>query len=887
MSAAMPDWSKDLEVALAADDPAFVKAMLARVPRSVLQQAVPYVQQMAKSSVADGRLEEALTYYDQLLEVAPDNIDWHADRARVHFRLDQLAEALTDARRIVELRPELALGHRLQGEAYEGLRERPQAVAAYRQAMRFDPNDERSQERIRFLEEEMHKEAILRRALNPDAATEPLSIEPLPTPEVEFDPTLLEQAGTTACFEQPMVEGLKQLLWRYSGHQSSRNTLARLEDTVWLTAWDEALSATVGSKVLLRGSELGTFALQALKHGASRVLAVEQFPLDGRISSGLVQKNLLMQWHAVHGAVIRSWSEEERRTSFAAFAHNVDIVPPDCEDLATAQCDYFVFANIDHSLLGTGIVKAARHYRTRGLAPHARMLPAKAKVFAMGIEWVYPSTSLQLQRMNQFRWNLYPQALELSAEGWTALTEPVCIGEIDFENFAESMLDLQLPVTARGSIDAIMYWFDLQLGTARISNAPDSALSCIKPAVQYTDSIAVEQGQSLPLKVRMLETRFHFQTEPPVSRIRSHALPSWYVPMLLDQDRNDAYRKALGNALQDKRDQVVLDIGAGCGLLSMMAAQAGASRVIGCEVSRAMAEAGNDIVRVNQLDNKVTFVNKDCRSLKVPEDICARADLAVFELFDCSLIGEGVLHFLDYARQHLLKDHARYLPMAGRIRAMVIEYRLDRVWDFDVNLLNPYRFSSAFINVDAGKLRYRALTEPVDIFSFNFATAVPTAQERELRIPALGNGIAGAMLFWFDLQLDETLWLSNGPGNGPGADSRLHWKQGLQFLPEVQVHSAMQLPLIARHDGSSLTFRWKQDEVPKETLSRLPRFDPRSVAAASELEQQTRGLLQHCAQNAAEYAQVARLAQRFAIDPAAHDLDPVIAQRFVATFFGI
>jgi len=41
-----------------------------------------------------------------------------------------------------------------------------------------------------------------------------------------------------------------------------------------------------------------------------------------------------------------------------------------------------------------------------------------------------------------------------------------------------------------------------------------------------------------------------------------------------------------------------------------------------------------------------------------------------------------------------------------------------------------------------------------------------------------------------------------------------------------------------------------------------------------------------CAQNPEEYAKVAEIAKRFAIDPAAHDLDPVIAQRFAAMFLG-
>jgi hypothetical protein len=148
-------------------------------------------------------------------------------------------------------------------------------------------------------------------------------------------------------------------------------------------------------------------------------------------------------------------------------------------------------------------------------------------------------------------------------------------------------------------------------------------------------------------------------------------------------------------------------------------------------------------------------------------------------------------------------------------------------------------------------------------------------------VPAIAPGTAGAVLFWFDLGLDDTCWLSNGPH----ADYRLHWKQGLQVLPEVRVAAGMGLPLIARHNGSGLKFQWQQDALPKEALSRVPRLDPRWLAASGELELQTQSLLQHCSQNPNEYAKVAEIAQRFAIDPAAHDLDPTIAQRFASMFF--
>jgi protein arginine N-methyltransferase 7 len=879
----MTDWSGDLSIALAAGDPAFMRAMLARVPREVMQRAIPYLDALAKARVEEGKLEEALTYYDQLIEVAPGNVEWHTQRARVYFKLDRPLEAMVDAKRLMELRPEQVLGYRLQAEAHEALRERPEAVKAYRQALQLKPDDGEIQQRIHFLETEMRKEALLKQTLNPDGAAQSLQIELPPLPQVTFDPALFDNPAISEASEKQMVEGLRQHLRRYSGQQSSKNTLERLEDPVWLAAWDKALSGLVGSKVLFHGSELGIFALRALHLGASHVLAVEPFALDARVTSGIVHKHFLTAWRALHGAAIQSWSEEERRASFEAFAQNVDVSAPEGELLLKQQTDCLVFPNLDHSLLGSGIVKAIGSYRRRALAANARVLPARATIFVMGIQWAYPSADFQLQTMNQLRWSLYPQALELPAECWTALTAPTRVGEIDFENFTETSWDIELPIIARGAVDALVFWFELQLGKAQLTNAPGSELRCIRPAVQYTDSIEVLPGQSLPVHVLAHETRLHFKTRPAASQLRSHILPSWYMPMLLDRRRNDAYRAALDRALAPNSAQSVFDIGAGCGLLSMMAAQAGADRVVGCETQPAIANIAGQIIKLNGLDDTVTIRNRDCRSMKVPDDLAERADLAVFELFDCSMIGEGILHFLAYAREHLLKANARYLPMAGKIRALVIEYRLDHIWGIDVNLLNPYRFSPSFINVDSAKLNYRALTESLDIFSFDFSKATPTAEERELLIPAMSTGVAGAVLFWFDLQLDETSWLSNDPNAG----GQFHWKQALQFLPEVQVETDMRLPLIAQHDGSGLTFRWKQEALPKEAISRLPRFDPRWLAVTKELDQQTRDLLQHCMQNPSEYSKVAELSKRFAIDPAAQDLDPIIAQRFAATFFNV
>lgn len=885
----MTDWSKNLSTALDSGDAVHMRAMLSQVPREAMRQAVPILERMAETSEHEGHLEEALFYRDQLIDAVSDNsFRSNIHRAacvRLRLRLQRYAEALEDALRLATASPDDALGHQMVGEAHEGLNDMAQALTAYRRSLRCAPDDTLSA-RVRMLDHDMRKAELLRQALDPHTAHDPLQIELPPSPEVRFDPVLFDDASMPIGSDEFRIEGIARHLWRYSGQSSARNAIQRLDDPMWCAAWDTALADTTGARVRFVGSELGVFALRALHHGAAHALCAERYPQDARVTTGMVQKHFLAPWHALHGDAIQDWSEDERRTSFEAFAAAVDIIDAGGEDGAIPDCDVLVFPQIDHTLLGTGIVRAVRSYcRDKRTSP--RVLPARATLYAMAIQWRCPDTAdasgdaaLALDAISYLRWSAYPQALELGPEFWTALTAPARIGTLDFANFAESTWNFSLPIIANGCVDAMLVWFELELGDAWLSSAPNSGLRCHRPAVYYTDQISLRAGESLPLRIEAQETRLHVCTTPPPTQQRAHSLPPWYVPMLGDTRRNAAYRKALHSTLAAARSQLTLDIGAGCGLLSMFAAKAGVKRVIGCEQHPVMAEIGREVVAANGCADRITLITKECRTLTIPDDLSERADLAIFELFDCSLIGEGVLHFIAHAREHLLTADARYVPAGAKLRAMAVEYRIDRVLNVDANLLNPYRASPNFVNVDARMLDYRALSAPFDLFDFDFSTADPAPQEMMIDATVIADGTVGAILFWFDLRLDANTILSNAP-DGDG----LHWKQGLQFLPEARIAAGKMLPLTAQHDGSRLRLQWRYDELQAEVFSRMPRFDPRWLAASTELEQQTHNLLQHCAQNPSEFAKVAQIAQRMAVDPARYDLDPIIAQRFMSMFF--
>lgn len=78
--------------------------------------------------------------------------------------------------------------------------------------------------------------------------------------------------------------------------------------------------------------------------------------------------------------------------------------------------------------------------------------------------------------------------------------------------------------------------------------------------------------------------------------------------MMQDYIRTSTYQRAILSNMADFRDKVVLDVGAGSGILSFFAQQAGAKRVYAVEGSR--SEKIQKILRV-RFAEKNYFLNGD------------------------------------------------------------------------------------------------------------------------------------------------------------------------------------------------------------------------------------------------------------------------------------
>ncbi len=275
----------------------------------------------------------------------------------------------------------------------------------------------------------------------------------------------------------------------------------------------------------------------------------------------------------------------------------------------------------------------------------------------------------------------------------------------------------------------------------------------------------------------------HSHAKQLLSRLYRKKIPAWHFDMLNDDRRNLAYDQAIRKAA--KGAEHVLEIGTGSGLLSMMAARAGAKKITTCEISEVLVEIARKVIRRNGFADRVTVIPKKSTQLKIGQDLTRRADLLIAEVFDNGLLGEHFLPALQHAKQNLLQDDAVIIPAAATVYAMLLECpQLRRinpirtVMGFDLSDFDILR-SSSYRQVHLQHIDHQLLSDPIEVCRIDFQKEVPTSMQKDIKVKVGRNGLCHGVLFWFELHFDSETTLStlnDSPSN--------HWKQALQFFDD-------------------------------------------------------------------------------------------------------
>jgi protein arginine N-methyltransferase 1 len=274
--------------------------------------------------------------------------------------------------------------------------------------------------------------------------------------------------------------------------------------------------------------------------------------------------------------------------------------------------------------------------------------------------------------------------------------------------------------------------------------------------------------------------------------------------MISDRVRLDAHAAALRQLVTPT--SIVLDIGAGTGIMSLLACQAGARRVYAVEPSAAV-QILVETARANGFADRVVVLQR--RSTEVT--LAERAHVIVSDL-------RGVLpsygtHFTDIAdaRRRLLAPGGQLLPTSDSLWAAVIAApdafeRRRRVWqsrphDLDLGA------AQHFVDNELDKYRARPdqrLCEPVRWANVDYPTLTERAVRGAASCAITKGGVGHGLLVWFDTVLVDGI----GYSNAPGAPEGIYGQMFFAWPEAVELQAGDRIGFELRADPIGVDYVW-------------------------------------------------------------------------------
>ncbi|KAL2321372.1 hypothetical protein Fmac_030341 [Flemingia macrophylla] len=257
--------------------------------------------------------------------------------------------------------------------------------------------------------------------------------------------------------------------------------------------------------------------------------------------------------------------------------------------------------------------------------------------------------------------------------------------------------------------------------------------------------------------------------------------------MLKDTVRTKTYQNVIYQNKFLFKNKVVLDVGAGTGILSLFCAKAGAEHVYAVECSD-MADMAKEIVEANGYSNVVTVLKGKIEEIELP---VAKVDIIISEWMGYFLLFENMLNSVLYARDKWLVDDGVVLPDKASLYLTAIEdadYKDDKiefwnnVYGFDMSCIKKQAIMEPLVDtVDQNQLATNCqLLKTMDISKMSPGDASFTAP---FKLVAERDDYIHALVAYFDVSFTKCHKLM-GFSTGPRSRTT-HWKQTVLYLEDV------------------------------------------------------------------------------------------------------
>jgi len=237
-----------------------------------------------------------------------------------------------------------------------------------------------------------------------------------------------------------------------------------------------------------------------------------------------------------------------------------------------------------------------------------------------------------------------------------------------------------------------------------------------------------------------------------------------YGEMIADHPRMDGYAEALRQAVRP--GCMVLDIGAGTGIFSLLACQFGAAEVHAVEPNDAI-ELARTMAGANGCTDRIHFHQTLSTRLTLPRP----ADVIISDLRGVLPLFQHHIAAIADARRRLLAPGGVLIPGRDRLWAALIEdpklYRpyaepwLRNDYGLDLSAGQPLVVNTwRKINAKAEQL----LVPPQRWATLDYRTIEEPDVTGELAWTVERPGTAHGLVVWFDAELAEGIGFSNAPG---------------------------------------------------------------------------------------------------------------------------
>ncbi|KAG6431718.1 hypothetical protein SASPL_109801 [Salvia splendens] len=257
--------------------------------------------------------------------------------------------------------------------------------------------------------------------------------------------------------------------------------------------------------------------------------------------------------------------------------------------------------------------------------------------------------------------------------------------------------------------------------------------------------------------------------------------------MLKDVIRTKTYQNVIYKNSFLFKDKIVLDVGAGTGILSLFCAKAGAKHVYAVECS-SMASTAEEIVKLNGYSNVVTVLKGKIEEIELP---VAQVDVIISEWMGYFLVYENMLDSVLYARDKWLAKDGIVLPDKASLHLTAIEdadYKEDKiefwnnVYGFNMSCIRKQAIAEPLVDtVEQNQIVTNCqMLKTMDISKMDSVDASFTAP---FKLVAERDDYIHALVAYFDVSFTKCHKLM-GFSTGPKSRTT-HWKQTVLYLEDV------------------------------------------------------------------------------------------------------